>query len=152
MVSILVSQFTRLGFMSADNVLCNRRGVNTPISPPFSSFFQIYRRSIINHLTDRENLDGRRRDMEWEVVYHIIRNIVCVCVHVLTMRWLMTEVRALCSPLRQYRLRARHSNSPWLHICSSCGPNVLSAGGEKPPAISDKSTDIHRPGQMNCVK
>lgn len=44
----------------------------------------------------------------------------------LTIRWLMTAVRALWSPLKQWRLRARHSNSAWLHICSSWGPNESS--------------------------
>lgn len=46
------------------------------------------------------------------------------CVH--TIRWLITAVRALWSPLRQWRLRARHSNNAWLHICNSWGPNVSS--------------------------
>lgn len=49
---------------------------------------------------------------------------------ILTIRWLMTAVRALWSPLRQCKLRARHSNSAWLHICSSRGPNE-SSGWEK---------------------
>lgn len=41
----------------------------------------------------------------------------------LTIRWLMTAVRARWSPLKQCRLRARHSNRAWLHIWSSRGPN-----------------------------
>lgn len=49
---------------------------------------------------------------------------------VLTIRWLMTAVRALWSPLKQCKLRARHSKRAWLHICRSLGPNDSSERGE----------------------
>lgn len=50
--------------------------------------------------------------------------------HILTIRWLMTAVRALWSPLKQCKLRARHSKRAWLHICKSLGPKDSSERGK----------------------
>lgn len=51
--------------------------------------------------------------------------------HKLTIRWLMTAVRALWSPLKQCKLRARHSKRAWLHICRSRGPKDSSEWGQR---------------------
>lgn len=56
--------------------------------------------------------------------------------HKLTIRWLMTAVRALWSPLKQCKLRARHSKRAWLHICRSRGPKDSSEWGECPEHVT----------------
>lgn len=68
--------------------------------------------------------------------------------HKLTIRWLMTAVRALWSPLKQCKLRARHSKRAWLHICRSRGPKDSSEWGEGPEHV----THNIKPNDFLCQK
>lgn len=56
----------------------------------------------------------------------MLRTTVCKRYRVLTILWLMTDVKAVWFPWRECRLRARDSNSAWLHIWSSRGPKLSS--------------------------
>ena len=62
----------------------------------------------------------------------------------------MTAVRALWSPLKQCKLRARHSKRAWLHICKSLGPNDSSERRTGATHVRQKNTKIKafsgRPG------
>lgn len=66
--------------------------------------------------------------------------------HILTIRWLMTAVRALWSPLKQCKLRARHSKRAWLHICNSLGPKDSS----EPPKGSTHVRHKHKIKAFLC--
>lgn len=50
----------------------------------------------------------------------------------------MTAVRALWSPLKQCKLRARHSKRAWLHICKSLGPKDSSERGKRSTQVRQK--------------
>lgn len=77
---------------------------------------------------------------------------------VLTIRPLMTAASSICCPPKQCRLRARHSNRPWLHNSSKRAPNPLSVGktrggdaGTRQPCASNPPTRAPAGPPLTCA-